>query len=301
MTEPQPPMRGHVTDARHEGPVVLRLPDGSSVARYDDGADLDPFLAPRPFLHPVRTRAGHVVTAIRPDDHPWHLGVSMAVPDVDGTNLWGGPSFVADRGYVDLDDRGTIEHLDWIDRHPAGFTQRLQWRAHDGVALLEERRTVHCELPGTGDPDGRTWRLRFRSVLTAPSSRSIALRSPETNGRPGAGYGGFFWRSSFTDPQVVTASGGDEQAAHGGHDDWVALVGNVEGGRTPCTLVFSRVQGEDPWFVRASEYPAIGTSLARRRPLVIPAGTGVARAVDVLVADGALATEEMRSLTAATG
>lgn len=266
------------------------------MADYHDGKDLDPFLAPRPYLHPVRTRAGHVVTAIRPDDHPWHLGVSMAVADVEGTNLWGGHSFVVDRGYVDLDDRGMIVHLGWVDRHPAGFTERLEWRAHGGQALLQERRTLHAEPVGPDDPHGRAWRLRFRSVLTAPPSRGIALRSPETNGRPGAAYGGFFWRSSLMDTRVVTSSGGDERTANGGDADWVALIGDGGGGRAPCTLVFRRVQGQDPWFVRASEYPGVGTSLATSQPLVIPAGSGVTRAVDVLVADEALSSEEMGSM-----
>lgn len=296
MIAPRPPIHDRVADAHHERPIVLRLPDGSAVAHYHDGADLDAFLAPRPYLHPVRTRAGHVVTAIRPEDHPWHLGVSMAVADVEGTNLWGGHSFVADRGYVDLDDRGRIQHLDWTDRHRAGFTERLEWRAHDGQALLEERRTLCCEPVGPQDPDGRAWRLRFRSVLTARPSRSIALRSPETNGRPGAAYGGFFWRSSLTDPHVVTSSGGDERTANGGDADWVALIGDAGGGRAPCTLVFRRVQGQDPWFVRASEYPGVGTSLATTRPLVIPAGSGVTRAVDVLVADGVLTSDELRAM-----
>ena len=36
--------------------------------------------SPRPVLHPVRTLAGAVLTALHPADHDWHLGVGMAMP-----------------------------------------------------------------------------------------------------------------------------------------------------------------------------------------------------------------------------
>ena len=39
--------------------------------------------------------AGTPVTELMPDSHRHHLGVSLAVPDVDGANFWGGRTFVA--------------------------------------------------------------------------------------------------------------------------------------------------------------------------------------------------------------
>jgi hypothetical protein len=71
--------------------ATLRV-DGVTVAEYLAGDDMPPGLAPRPYLHPVRTLSGVVVTDAMASDHPWHLGVSVAVQDVDGWNFWGAPT-----------------------------------------------------------------------------------------------------------------------------------------------------------------------------------------------------------------
>lgn len=50
-----------------------------------------------------------------------------------------------------------------------------------------------------------------------------------------------------------------EEAVHGRAADWLALAGNG------WTLVFAGATDEtrrDPWFVRTTEYPGVGSSLA---------------------------------------
>ena len=79
-------------------------------------------LAPRPYFHPVRTLGGVTLTDHQPTDHRWHLGLAYSWPVVDEWNLWGGPTFMRDRGYVDLDNRGQIRHLSWIGHH-----EQLEW------------------------------------------------------------------------------------------------------------------------------------------------------------------------------
>lgn len=63
---------------------------GQPVAEYQDGSRIRAVSSPRPYLHPVRTLAGTVVTDHQPLDHVWHLGVGVALQDVDGVNFWGG-------------------------------------------------------------------------------------------------------------------------------------------------------------------------------------------------------------------
>ncbi len=63
----------------------------------------------RPYLHPVRTLAGTVVTDHQPLDHVWHLGVGVALQDVDGVNFWGGRTYTRAAGeYVWRPDHGSI-------------------------------------------------------------------------------------------------------------------------------------------------------------------------------------------------
>ncbi|NQD90643.1 Gfo/Idh/MocA family oxidoreductase, partial [Paenarthrobacter sp. CM16] len=74
------------------------------------GAGLDAALSPRPYLHPVTTRSGIVVTDHVASDHVWHLGAGFALQDVNGSNFWGGRSYRRSAGkYVDLDDHGRID------------------------------------------------------------------------------------------------------------------------------------------------------------------------------------------------
>src|SRR3954452_7057214 len=90
-------------------PIALRLPGGGPVvAEYVTEPVVDPVRGPRPFLHPVRTVKGTTVTDVLPEVHTHHLGVSVAMQDVDGVNVWGGRTYVRDQGYQWLDDHGRI-------------------------------------------------------------------------------------------------------------------------------------------------------------------------------------------------
>jgi predicted dehydrogenase len=66
---------------------------GKATAVLRSGSNLEPDLSPRPYLHPVTTAAGIVVTDHLPSDHVWHLGTGFALQDVNGSNFWGGRSY----------------------------------------------------------------------------------------------------------------------------------------------------------------------------------------------------------------
>jgi hypothetical protein len=255
---------------------VIRIGD-AVVAERRSGAELPARLGPRPHLHPIRTLAGRVVTDTCPDDHPWHLGFSVALQDVEGWNFWGGPTYVRDAGYVDLDDRGRIEStaLTWSD---AGFDESLSWRT-PAETLLRESRRVRAR------PAVRGWQLDVTTTLTNATTRPAALGSPATNGRPGAGYGGLFWRlPPALAPRVFTAQGEGEQAVHGSTTPWLTWTDR------DFTLVFA---GEDdPWFVRVDDYPGVGLQLAPATPIRLEPGESLTRNLRVLITDGVLSPSE---------
>ena len=277
---------------------------GRTVAEYGDGRGLDPTLVPRPHLHPVRTLGGTAVTAASPDDHPWHLGFSVAVPDVDGANLWGGPTYLRGPGYTWRTDHGRIEHLGFGRRAADGFDETLRWRAATGEVLLAEARAVHARLVAGG------WELVLVTTLTNTTARPLRLASPAANGRDGAGYGGLFWRlPPGAAPRVRTPTAEGEQATHGSvaprlawSDPGTAGTRNgtggasgsgagTAGGAAAFTLVFAPADedtGADPWFVRVSDYPGVGSQLAARAPLVLAPGAALTRGLRTLVADGLL-------------
>ncbi|MFF3611266.1 PmoA family protein [Streptomyces sp. NPDC002580] len=260
--------------------LVLRI-GGRPVGRYVTRPALPARLSPRPYLHPVTTLAGTAVTELGPADHAHHLGVGVAVPDVEGHNFWGGRTYVRDRGPTELDNHGAQRHLAFQLRDPDGFVEELRWVAA-GAELLRERRTVAA----VGLTDS-AWALDFTFSLTNVTERALSLGSPATNGRPGAAYGGFFWRARKEPdaPHVFTADAEGEQAVHGRPADWLALAGDG------WTIVLAGATGatrQDPWFVRAVEYPGVGSSLAHEERLTIETGGTLVRRVVTVVADGVL-------------
>ncbi|AJP01440.1 oxidoreductase [Streptomyces cyaneogriseus subsp. noncyanogenus] len=260
--------------------LVLRVA-GRPVGRYVTRPALPARLSPRPYLHPVTTLAGTTVTELAPADHLHHLGVGVAVPDVEGHNFWGGRTFVRDRGPTELDNHGAQRHTAFQLCDPDGFVEELRWVAA-GRELLHERRTVAATALTEN-----AWALDFTFSLTNTTSGTLTIGSPATNGRPGAAYGGFFWRArkEQTPPQAFTARAHGESEVHGRSADWLALTGE------DWSLVFAGATERtrrDPWFVRTTEYPGVGSSLAHGERLAIAPGDTAVRRIVTVVADGRL-------------
>ena len=261
--------------------ATLRL-DGVCVAGYSAGSRLEPVLAPRPYLHPVRTLAGRPVTDAQPPDHPWHLGISVAVPDVGGWNFWGGPTYLRGRGYTWQEDHGRIEHAGFTALGSEGFDERLRWLSPGGEPVLAEHRRVRARLAEHG------WVLEVSSTLSNVSGRHLELGSPASNGRAGAGYGGLFWRlPPAGEPSVRAGAAVGEEAVHGSVGSCLVWSDRVAGFTVALTGTDAATRA-DPWFVRVGEYPGVGSQLASREPLPLPVECSVRRGFCALVADGVL-------------
>ena len=286
--------------ARKLPPVRTLLLDGKAVAEYQDGSRIRAVSSPRPYLHPVRTLAGTVVTDHQPLDHVWHLGAGVALQDVDGTNFWGGRTYTRDAGqYVWRPDHGSIAATDTQVEDTAAQTggaagllrETLSWNGPDGVPVLHEDRT--WEWSGVGSS---AWRLSLDFALSPAGNRPVSLGSPGSNGRFEGGYGGFFWRlPACADATVWTPSGAGEAEVHGSVTPWLAWAGTFDGGS--ATLVFVAAGGfTDPWFVRVDGYPGVGQSLAWDSPVIAKPGAPVQRSITVFVADGILGTTDIEAL-----
>ncbi|GAA2638790.1 DUF6807 domain-containing protein [Paractinoplanes durhamensis] len=280
-------------------PAVLRLGD-QTVAEYTWRPDLPGTTSPRPYLHPVRTMAGTVVTALRPTSHQHHLGVSIAVADIDGHNFWGSRTFVEGHGPAWLHNHGTQEHVRWARRTPDQLRHSLRWMSIDREQLLTERRTW------TARPiDSDSWALTCEFALTNSTGRALRMQSPAAVGRAGAGFGGFFWRapSGPGECRVAAASGDGLEAVHGSRSSWLTVSAPVGDGRW-WTLVFLAADPatrDDPWFLRTRDYIGVGSSLSWDSPLMLPPDTTMTRRIVVVVADGVLPPGRAAALSAEFG
>ncbi|MDP9906779.1 DUF6807 family protein [Arthrobacter bambusae] len=279
------------------GRPVLSLPDGGELggaallATVQSGTGLAVRLSPRPYLHPVRTLAGVPVTDHLPADHPWHLGAGFTLQDVNGTNFWGGKTYIRASGrYEERQDHGRIIERSTVSG-PGLLEQELSWQAPDGAELLRERRTT-----GSRQLDRRTWQLELRTELTAVVDSSLG--SPGSNGAPGSGYGGFFWRlPACAEAEVFTAEGRGEPEVHGSASPWLAWAADFPGG--PATVVFAApAEAPDPWFVRMADYPAVGSALAWDRPVELAAGDSLVRTFTAWIVDAKLSPAVVAELVA---
>jgi len=268
-----------------DGAAVTATHDGVELCRYVYRPPEPPLESPRPYFYPIRTLMGDEVSIYRPHDHVWHKGISWSLPHVGPQNFWGGPTFVRDKGYVQLDNNGSTIHksLSLIDDT---VTQHLEWITSDGSLWFEEKRTLRLSLIDDG------WTLTFGTAMTNVSGDTIRIGSPTTEGRPKAGYGGLMWRGprSFTEGLVVTptATGGDDLM--GTRAPWLAYQGRHDGHGRTSTLVFVDAPTNPghpvEWFVRATPFACVCPAPFFSAEVPVPAGETLNLTYGVAIADG---------------
>ncbi|BCY12051.1 PmoA family protein [Actinoplanes sp. L3-i22] len=243
--------------------------------------------SPKPYLHPIRTLAGDLVSLFRPHDHVWHKGIAWSLPYVGEHNFWGGPTYVHGRSYVQRPNNGSAVHRAFRTLAGNVLAHHLDWIAEGGTTVLtEERRLTFAVL------DDVSWVLTFATSLTNVSGEALAFGSPTTKGRENAGYGGLFWRGprSFTGGtiQSPTARGGDE--LRGERAAWFAFRGRHDGNdhRSTVLMVDDPANPHHPpqWFARSEEFACLNPAPFFSEELDLPDGGTVGFRYAVVIAAG---------------
>jgi hypothetical protein len=267
------------------GEFLAAVHDGVELCRYVYRPPEPAVESPRPYFYPLRTLGGDEVSIYRPHDHVWHKGISWSLPHVAGQNFWGGPTFVRDKGYVQLDNNGSTVHRS-LTVDGTTTTQQLDWvTSSDELWFQEERR---CQLSIVDDG----WSLVFATAMKNVSGKEIRIGSPTTEGRPNAGYGGLMWRGprSFTGGEATTptATGGDELM--GTRAPWLAFRGRHDGSGRPSTLVFVDAPTNPghpvEWFVRSTPFACVCPAPFFSAEVPVAAGETLTLTYGVAIADG---------------
>ncbi|MCU1404909.1 MAG: ccpA 5 [Glaciihabitans sp.] len=250
---------------------------GAVVARVHDGSAVPATLSPRPYID-VFSLSGRSVTEALPGDHPHHLALSLALPDVDGITYWGGRTFTRGSGSELLDNHGR-QSVSSTVQTDGELRQELAWIAPDGTVQLEESRRVRFSRIGNGASLQDGLLVQWRSLLT--SRHGTSFGSPATNGRAGAFYGGVFWRTPFGSARVLSAAGEGADAAHGSTSPWLSIS-------TPDVSVIAVAEAGMPWFIRTGDYAGFCPAVATEERRLIEAGGVLELALRVVVVDGAV-------------
>ncbi|WP_394618195.1 PmoA family protein [Lentzea sp. JNUCC 0626] len=269
--------------------VLTAVVGGVELFRYVHRPSTPAFEGPKPYLHPVRTLTGDVVTAFRPHDHRWHKGVQMTATDVSGENFWGGVTYVCDQGYVALPNVGTMRHEEFAEDG-----ERLSWFTEAGERWVGERRVLAVR-----DVEPESWTLEFATSLTNLRAEPLVFGSPTTNGRELAGYTGFFWRGprSFTGGEVIAADGGTGQEMMGSAAPWLAFVGQHDEVDRSSTLLFLDHPDNKGthWFVRSTPFAAVNPSFAFHDTVSLGPGETLDLRYRLVVGNGAWSRERLES------
>lgn len=246
---------------RSAGAAEVALDEGAGTVAVGRSAGGEPLWTyvygarRRPFVHPVRTLAGHVLSRDAPHDHPWHHALWFTIKFVNGENFW-----------EEYDRYGVLRH----DGVPAVTTTAdgvrvagfLDWIRPDRetVVVREWRSLTHRPV------DDRTYALDVEVDLV-PAVDVVLDRTPFTTW---GGYGGlaFRGRADLHDTRLLLADGSEHDRVLGTPAAWLALHGLVGGadGDAPAGIAVLDAPGNPhhpvPWYAstRADTYGDEGWS-----------------------------------------
>lgn len=276
--------------------------ENHSLLEYVFVSKQPPFESPRPYFCPMYTLAGDEVTAFRPYDHLWHVGLSMTWTYLNDQNFWGGNTYVHGEGYKALDNVGQTRHISWnqlaCDTHHAHLDHDLEWITNTGDVWLSERRKIDISTDRASDGE---WSLRVQMAFENISGDLIQIGSPTTRGRPRAGYGGLFWRGprSFTHGNLFSAEhDGEDIVAN--PNEWVAFSGPHDGTGNYSTLIFID-SSENPryptkWWGRSEQFACVSSSFVYDESYELKPEAGLRLSYQVVICNGVRDRDEVHQI-----
>ncbi len=148
--------------------------DGQIAGRYVFGDDF------KPYIHPLRTPAGHIVSLASPHDHKHHKGLMYAL-SVPGVNFWEErptkPGEVPGRE-VHEQFRSVKNNADDV-----GFEEDLTWLPEaGGEPIFREIRSISCRSEPAHNGYVWTWRTELLAMQDTELTMS-KWSAPQADGR----------------------------------------------------------------------------------------------------------------------
>jgi len=245
--------------------------------------------APRPYVHPLTTPAGGVLSVEAPPDHPWHHALWFTIKFVNGENFW-----------EEYGDFGLLHTTRVGPDDDGGLRAEIDWTAPDGRSVrLQEVRTLHVR---TVDAD--TYAIDWTEVLEVDDD-TVLDRTPFTTW---GGYGGLTLRGApdWSDTTIRLADGAERDRALGERSPWLAIEGTAAATGAPAGVVIldhpDNPRWPTPWYAstRADTYGEgwanfVNAAFLWDEPLEVRAGVPLLLRYRVLVHDGAWTTERIEA------
>jgi len=205
----------------------------------------------RPYIHPLATIDGSVLTAHRPPDHLWHRALWFSWVEINKLNYW-----IEDRKTGLSPGRTEIKStkVALAKDYSAKVEMVLSYHPPDKPEVLAEKRTMTFNAPAKNGQ----YRIDWTSVWTATGADAVLDRTPRPGEKGGKGHGGYAGMSirmaKETRPwRIVDSQGRQAQKIHGKPDAvWVDSSGKTTGGKEAGVAMFdhpSNPRHPSPWFI----------------------------------------------------
>ena len=234
---------------------------------------------PKPYVHPLRTPAGHCLTNFEPHDHLWHRGLWYTFKFINSENFW-----------EEHEPYGTqrTRSFSVVVHDPGGrlaFHTALDWLRPGGAETVfhEERELAHEPL---GD---EAYALDFATTLTAAADLTLD-RTPFTTW---GGYGGLILRGNrnWVETRLLFPDGSTSDRPTGVPALWCDFSGKLDGGpdQTGGVAIFDHPDNPrhpTPWYGATGSGHYVNAAVLFHEPLRVAAGEALRFRYRVLVHDG---------------
>ena len=203
----------------------------------------------KPYFHPLSTIEGSVLTALRPDDHPWHRAIWFSWKYINGLNYW-----EEDRQTSKSEGITELKSINYklSDQFGAEFNLELTFHPLTGQDLLKEKRSIRISVPAQ---DG-SYFMDWESTFTALADQVILDRTPlqgEPNGQSWGGYAGFSARlnNQLWEVKAINDSG-ETKELHGKPSRWITYEAKDLKGQPIAITIFDHPQNlnhPNKWFI----------------------------------------------------
>ncbi len=253
----------------HSLGVLVVCADSAPLFTARTGGDLR-----KPFLHPLITPEGTVLTADAPAHAPGHRGIFFGWADVNGVDFW-------NEADTDASGRITTESEPDVESGDGSLALRFRhtWRAPDGQPLLHEVRRIT-----TLEPEEDEWRaLDWQSDLQADDALVTLGNTQKAMGLS------FCAAEPLAHGRLVNSRGQRDAAASGRAAEWLDYTGALpNGAQAGLTLMAARTNPHPrpEFYAQAEPLGFLSASFAYRAPFVLAAGERVTLRYRLILHDG---------------
>lgn len=263
--------------------AVALLKNGKVIWRHNH----DPS-AGKPYIHPLATVDGEVLTWLRPKDHPWHRALWFSWKFINGLNYW------EENRKTGL-SQGRTEIADITVHANDDFSARIEltlsYHPPGKPAVMSEKRVIAVTAPA-GDGG---YRLDWTATFTAAGGDVLLDRTPLPGEKQGKSYGGYAGLSVRMAKETrgwtfTSGAGTVGKAIHGKQAQWADASGKTPAGKHAGVTVIdhhANLRYPNAWYV-AGHMPYFSPAVLFNKPYTLTGGKSITLRYRVIVHAGPL-------------